>query len=97
MHFAFWARDVPDALELRLELRPAHLERLVHAHRDGMFLGGGAMLDDEGRMVGSAGVLQAEDLEAARAWVADDPYARGGLWEQTRVEAFRLWSPDVRP
>jgi len=33
-------------------------------------------------------VIEAESLEAAKAWAAMDPYTKAGLWERTDIRPF---------
>ena len=88
MHFALVAHDRPDAVARRLELRPDHLKYLDELG-DALVLAG-PFLDDKGDMVGSIVVIEADDLDAARAIFARDPYAAGGLFASVTVKAWRL-------
>ena len=50
---------------------------------------GGPMLGaDGGTPVGSMIVIEAESLEAAKAWAALDPYAKAGLWQSVSIRPF---------
>ncbi|MAG51228.1 MAG: hypothetical protein CL405_01375 [Acidimicrobiaceae bacterium] len=91
MLFVIHALDRPDAGDLRAETRPAHREYVA-----GFDVAlGGPLLDGEGDMCGSLVVLEAEDLAAAEAYAAADPYAVAGLFERVEIRGLRpLIGPD---
>lgn len=86
MLFAIHCLDKPASLELRLANRQAHLA-YVGAARDKVRLAG-PMLDGEGNMAGSLLVMEFEDLAAAQAFSAGDPYAKAGLFQRVDITAF---------
>ena len=86
MLFIITAVDKPASLELRMATRQAHFE---YVRRTSAVKLGGPFLDAEGRMAGSMIVLEAEDLAAARKWVAEDPYAEAGLFAQSDVRPWK--------
>ena len=91
MLFVLYCRDKPDSRELRMATRAAHLE---FAKTDGRVQMAGPMLADDGEtMIGSLFVIAAEDLDAARAFNANDPYTRAGLWRSVAVHPFRWLLP----
>jgi uncharacterized protein YciI len=79
--------DKPDSLPLRMATREAHFD---YARRTGQVRLGGPFLDDAGGMAGSLIVLEADDLAAAEAWHASDPYAVAGLFEQVEIRPWRV-------
>jgi uncharacterized protein YciI len=79
--------DKPASLELRMANREAHLA-YIRAAGDAIRLGG-PYLDEAGGMAGSMILLEAPDLAAARAFSADDPYARAGLFERVEIREYR--------
>ena len=81
-------RDKPDAFELRAATRAAHLDWLAASSLPVRL--GGPFMDEEGRSVGSLLVVEAPDLAAARAWAAQDPYAKADVFAQVAVEPWRL-------
>jgi len=86
-HFVLHCIDKPDSLDLRMATRPAHVEYLK-GHGEAVRLAGPYM-DDAGDMRGSLLIIEAEDLAAAQAFAAADPYARAGLFARVEVRAFR--------
>ena len=85
--FALFCVDKPNSLELRMATREAHLA-YAGGFRDRLKLGG-PMLDEAGEMAGSIIFLEAEDLAAARAFSAEDPYNKAGLFQRVDITAFR--------
>ena len=53
------------ALERRMAVRPHHLDGSNELRDNGNYIMGGAILNDEGKMIGSVMVLQFETDEAA--------------------------------
>jgi len=87
MLFTLVAIDKPDGLALRMATRAAHFE---YARATGNIKLGGPFLDAKGDMAGSLIVFEAADMEAARNWAANDPYAQVGLFAQSDI---RPWKP----
>ena len=68
--------------------RQAHLDWAAsHKHRIAM--AGPVFLDDGTTMAGSTFVISFDSLEDARAWAAEDPYAKVGLFDRVEVIPFR--------
>jgi uncharacterized protein YciI len=85
--FVLLCTDKPNALELRMATREAHLT-YVRANA-GLVKLAGPMSDENGDMAGSMFILDVEDLAAAKAFSAADPYAQAGLFDLVVVKAFR--------
>ena len=88
MLFALVAHDRPNRVALRMELRPDHL-KFLDSLGDQLKLAG-PFLDEDGNMVGSIVVIEAETLDAARMVFARDPFAIGGLFEQTAIKPWKI-------
>lgn len=83
-----------EALNRRLAVREAHLALFTKLHAAGDFLFGSAILDDEGKMIGSLIVCDFPsrgDLEAR--WLRHEPYVTGNVWQ--RIEIQRAKVPDA--
>lgn len=78
----------PDAPERRRRVREAHLEGARVLAADGTLQLGGALLDDAGGMIGSALIVEAEDVAAVRALLEADVYHRGGVWRSYELHPF---------
>jgi uncharacterized protein YciI len=74
----------------RAAVRAAHLERVTGMAANGTLTMGGAVLDDAGAMRGSITVTRHATDEAARAWVAEDPYVTGGVWRDIAMHGTRF-------
>ncbi|MFQ5958223.1 MAG: YciI family protein [Alphaproteobacteria bacterium] len=88
MLFAISCIDKPDHGAVRLENRPAHIAYLESKAGTVRFAGPYTS-EDGAAMTGSLLVIEADDLAAARAFAAADPYARAGLFESVDVRPWR--------
>ena len=88
MLFALIAHDRPNAVARRLELRPDHLKHL-DALGDTLVLAG-PFLAENGDMVGSIVVIEAETLEAARGIFGRDPFMSGNLFDSVTIKPWKL-------
>lgn len=80
--------DRADTLDLRRQLRPEHLEYLErYSH---LLLACGAKLTDEGSDAGGGlYVLDVETRDEAQAFIAADPFYKGGLFDRVAVTRWR--------
>jgi uncharacterized protein len=79
-----------NALERRMNVRPFHLEGAKKLKEDGNFIIGGAMLNDEGKMIGSTMILQFENQLELQDWLNNEPYIQQKVWEKFEVKPFRV-------
>lgn len=86
--FTLTCLDKPDALDLRMATRDAHLAFI--ANLDGAVKLGGPFLDANGAMCGSLIIVEAEDLAGAQAIAARDPYGQAGLFQSVEIRPFRV-------
>ncbi|QUS36450.1 YciI family protein [Falsirhodobacter algicola] len=82
MQVALICRDKHGALATRMENRAAHL---AYAEKTGVVAFAGPFLNDKGEMCGSLVVLNVENMDLAKTWAADDPYAKAGLFEDVQI------------
>lgn len=99
MYFVVFGTDKPNYLHVREAQRPAHREYLRNpgAHVVKVHLGG-PTLDPSGQhMNGTLLVVEAESEAAVRAFLADDPYSRAGLFATLEVRpwAWGLGKPET--
>jgi len=85
--YALVCLDKPDALQVRLGAREAHLA-YVRERIETVKLAG-PLLSDDGEMAGSLIILDVADRAAAEAFNAGDPYTLAGLWQSVTVKAFK--------
>ncbi|MBR0652504.1 hypothetical protein GXW78_22805 [Roseomonas terrae] len=74
----------------RAAARAAHIERVSGMAADGTLAVGGAILDEAGVMRGSIAVSRHATDDAARAWMAADPYVTGGVWQDITLHGTRF-------
>lgn len=78
------------ALKRRMDVRPHHLDGARELKANGNYVLGGAMLDDEGKMVGSIMILQFENEEQLEAWKQSELYITQKVWESVDIKPFRV-------
>jgi uncharacterized protein YciI len=80
----------PEALQRRLNVREEHLKRISLLKSSGEFLFGGAILDNNGKMIGSMIVYDFPDLQSLEERLKDEPYLTEKVWEKTEIQPFRI-------
>ena len=88
MPYAILTVDKPDHAHVRAEVRAKHLEYLKAKQH--LLLAAGALINDDGSG-GSGGILivDTDDRKVAERFLADDPFAKAGLFEKTTVTRWR--------
>jgi uncharacterized protein YciI len=92
MQFLLIAHDGTDqdAENRRLRIRPEHLEKIKKLKKTGEFLFGGAILNDEGKMIGSVVLYDFPDRAAMDERLKDEPYIYEGIWKEIKIMPFRI-------
>jgi uncharacterized protein YciI len=85
--FVITAFDRPGALELRLQVRPTHLDYLNG--KMAQIRVAGPLLDEDEQPIGSLLIIEADDRVAAEAFAAGDPYRREGVFERVEIRPWR--------
>ncbi len=88
MQFLIKAYDGEGMLQKRMAVRPRHLEGMKALGRRIICAGG--LLDEEGKMKGSALVLEFPDRAALDAYLANEPYVTEGVWQEIDVEIMNV-------
>ena len=88
MQFLIRAYDGAGKLEKRMEVRPLHLEGMARLS-DHIVCAGG-LLDEEGKMKGSALVMDFPGREELDAYLAQEPYVVTDVWERIEVEPLNV-------
>jgi uncharacterized protein YciI len=88
MLFAVICNDKPGNLQLRVDNRPAHVAFLEGLNAEKKLAFAGPFLDGDGKSCGSLVVIEAPDLEAAKALAAEDPFAKVGVFGTVEVRAW---------
>ena len=85
--FTLMCFDKPNALDLRMATREAHLAYV--RENLAMVKLAGPMLDADDGMAGSLFILEAPDRAAVEAFNAADPYQKAGVFGQVEIRGFR--------
>lgn len=99
MYYAIISEDVENSLPLRLQARPAHIERLQDLKAEGRLLVAGPhpALDTpdpgDAGFTGSLVIAEFESLEDAQAWADADPYIEAGVYRTVIVKPFKAVLP----
>ncbi|MBQ6060134.1 MAG: hypothetical protein IJL36_01705 [Clostridia bacterium] len=88
MQFVIKAYDGEGMLEKRMEVRPRHLEGMKALGKQIICAGG--LLDEEGRMKGSALVVDFPDRAALEQYLANEPYVMEKVWQKIEVETINV-------
>jgi uncharacterized protein YciI len=80
----------PGAMQRRLKVREKHLEKIAGLKKSGEFIFGGAILDDDGKMIGSMIVYDFPDRKSLDLALNEEPYIIGKVWEKIEIKPFRL-------
>jgi uncharacterized protein YciI len=88
MPYLIDATDKPDAAALRQAHRPDHLAYL-EASLANLIAAGAKLRDDGVTAWGSVYILAVETRAEAEAFIAADPFARAGLFEQVAITRWR--------
>lgn len=92
MQFLLIAYDATDedALARRMAAREAHLAHAEAQKQRGELLYGGAILDADGKMIGSCGVYDFPNKEDLSEALSADPYVIGKVWNTITVQQYRV-------
>jgi uncharacterized protein YciI len=88
MQFLIKAYDGEGMLEKRMEVRPRHLEGMKALGKQIICAGG--LLEDEGKMKGSALVMEFPDRAALEEYLKNEPYVVEGVWQKIEVEPMNV-------
>ena len=88
MQYLVKAYDGEGMLEKRMEVRPRHLEGMKALGRQIVVAGG--LLDEEGKMKGSALVMEFPDRGALDEYLKSEPYVTEGVWQKIEVERLNV-------
>ncbi len=95
MLYIIFATDVPDSLEKRLSVRPAHLARLQALQDEGRLLTAGPNPAIDSAEPGTAGftgstvIAEFASQQEAEAWAEQDPYVVAGVYQSVIVKPYK--------
>ena len=92
MQFAIIAYDGDDneALNRRMAVRDQHIALSDQLLSSGNGLFGGAILDEESRMVGTVKIVQFDTEEEFQKYMDSEPFVTGGVWKNIEVLPFKM-------
>ncbi len=99
MLYMICSTDVENSLDLRKEIRPAHLARLEALKEAGRLFAAGPLpaidSEDPGEsgFTGSLVIAEFDSLEHAREWAAADPYVAANIYKESIVKPFKKVLP----
>ena len=88
MQFLVKAYDGEGMLEKRMAVRPRHLEGMKALGRQ--IIAAGGLLDEAGKMKGSALVMEFPDRAALDSYLQNEPYVVEGVWQKIEVEPMNV-------
>lgn len=88
MLYALICTDKPNSTAVRLEARPRHLA-YIDQHKAKIPFAGPFVSEDGQTMTGSLIILEADSLEAAKAFSAGDPYTQAGLFSHVEIKPWK--------
>ncbi|MCF5893388.1 YciI family protein [Aeromonas veronii] len=95
MWYLIYSEDVPDSLQLRKQVRPAHLARLQALQDEGRLLTAGPnpAIDAEdpadAGFTGSTVIAEFASLADAKDWANADPYVAAGVYAKVTIKPFK--------
>lgn len=92
MQFLILAYDATDAdaINRRMAARAAHIETIGKYKSSGNMHLGVAILDDAGKMIGSAIIAEFPSRKELDEWLAKEPYVTGKIWEKIEIKACQI-------
>jgi uncharacterized protein len=87
MLYALICTDKPGSLDLRMQLRPAHLSFLDKLGSN--MKAAGPFVGDDEKPTGSLVIISAENKAEAQAIAAQDPYAIAGLFASVEIKPWK--------
>ena len=99
MWYVIIGEDIENSLELRMDAREAHLDRLKALVNQGRILVGGPMPAIDSNDPGDAGftgsviIAEFDSLTAAQEWANEDPYVKTGVFKHVTVKPFKKVLP----
>jgi uncharacterized protein YciI len=92
MQFLVVAYDGTDegALERRLKVREAHLKSAQEMFDTGRWLYATAILNDDGKMIGSMIVCEFPSRDELEQWLKEEPYVVGNVWQKIEVNRAQV-------
>lgn len=78
------------ATDRRMAAREAHLAGVLKMKEAGTAIFGIALLDEQEKMIGSVMAMDFPSRTELDAWLKDEPYVRGNVWQKIDVFPARV-------
>ena len=99
MYFVVFGTDKPGMQDTRVKHRPEHREHLGNPgkHPVKVRVAGPTLAEDGATMNGSLLIIEAQDIAEVRAFVADDPFSRAGVFASVEIRPWNLTIGGISP
>lgn len=87
MPYLIFVTDFPNQEAIREANRQAHRD-FLKKHGD-KILASGALLDEDGKIIGGISLFDTEDWDEANQFANNDPYAAAGIRAETKIIRWR--------
>ena len=88
MQFIIKAYDSEGMLDKRMAVRPRHLENLGKIN--GKIICAGGLLDEDGKMKGSAMIMEFNSRAELDQYLNSEPYIQEHVWDKIEVEPMNV-------
>lgn len=88
MQFLIRAYDGAGKPDKRMEVRPRHLEGMKRLSEH--IVSAGGLLDEEGKMKGSALIMDFASRQELDEYIANEPYVLEKVWEKIEIEPINV-------
>jgi len=88
MLFVAYCVDKENSVDLRMGTRPAHVD-FLKTKGTALKIAGPTTADDGETPNGSMIIFEDASIDAARAWIATDPYGDAGLFASVTVKPWK--------
>ena len=85
MQYLVIAYDNDNALDKRMEARPAHVEGTQKLMAEGKIISACAMIEED-EMVGSSVLTNFDTEDELNTWLENEPYVKGGVWNMDELQ-----------
>jgi len=90
MTFLVLIDDHPGSSDQRNAIRENHINYQQGFVKDGTLVVGGAVLDDENAVIGSAALLRCQSRADVKRWFKEDPYFKSGVWKAIKMIPLKI-------
>lgn len=89
MQYLVIAYDYENALDKRMNARPEHVKATQALMKEGKIISACALIEDE-KMVGSSVVTNFASEDEFEAWLANEPYVKGNVWDMENIQIVEV-------